>query len=841
MTQKKNEWGRLLLNGDCAALAAELEASQASEATWQALFDGIATPTFLHDAEYRIVQANRAYFAHAGLSPSQVLGKPYWMIFPRLASPLPHCSGVLEAGETASEDRFSLDTGEVFSSRGFVINDAEGNYAVSVHFLVDVTEQARTEQALLESEEKFRLVTEAVRDVFWLGRADNSGFEYVSPAFVHLWGLSPETLYSDPDAYLRAIHPDDAQDRWQALANGEARFRLNRPDGSTLWVQECRFPVAGDDPARVAGVVRDISEQKRFEAQLLHQGTHDQLTGLPNRELMRDRLELAIAAAHRHGQMVGVCFIDLDRFKVINDSLGHSTGDRVLEVVAERLRRVCREADTVARQGGDEFVVILPELEKAEDVIPAAQRILASMEAPILWQDKPLELTLSMGVCVYPRDGEDVETLLRNADTTMYQAKDSGRNNYKFFTQELNARVLQRLTLEGQLRRALERDELELYYQPQVDLNTGYVTGTEALLRWNHPELGVVGPDQFIAIAEESGLIEPIGGWVLRRACRQAREWQDLGLPPLVMSVNVSARQLASQGVSRQVRQVLEEEGLEPEYLELELTETLLASGGSAVMDELRQLKQQEVMLALDDFGTGYSSLAYLQRYPFDTLKIDLSFIRGVTTNPDNATITRTIISMAHCLGLKVVAEGVEEENQANYLRRHGCDVMQGYFYSRPVSAEAMETLLAERRQLPATEDALQGAQRTLLIVDDEPNVAHALERVLRKDGYRILQAVNAAEGMELLARYGAAVVISDQRMPEMSGVDFLSRVKEIHPSTLRMVLTGYPDVETVTRAINSGAVYKFLTKPWDDGDLAEIVREAFRTYQMRASGGQCG
>ncbi len=389
-----------------------------------------------------------------------------------------------------------------------------------------------------------------------------------------------------------------------------------------------------------------------------------------------------------------------------------------------------------------------------------------------------------------------------------------------------------RLTMENHLCHALERDELRLYYQPKVNLRTGLITGMEALIRWQSPELGMVSPAEFIPLAEETGLIEPIGEWVIRTACRQNRVWQAANLTPLTVAVNVSARQFREKNLTRVVGKALRETGLAPHYLEIELTESLVMHNVEAVAAILAELKEMGISLAMDDFGTGYSSLSCLKRFPFDKLKIDQSFVREITTAPDSAAIARTVIAMAHSLNLKVIAEGVETEGQLNYLRRNDCDEMQGYYFSRPVPAADFERLLREGRRLQHSSEGHVCPRKTLLIVDDEKDVAAALAAVLDTDGYHVLVATSAEQGFELMANHRVAVVLADQRMPRMSGTEFLSRVKELYPDSVRMIVSGFADFDTVTNAINCGAIYKFLFKPWKAEEIKEQVGEAFRHYE---------
>ena len=438
-------------------------------------------------------------------------------------------------------------------------------------------------------------------------------------------------------------------------------------------------------------------ERKRYQEQLEHQANYDVLTGLPNRNLLQDRLKRAVFA-QRNARPIAVVFIDLDHFKFINDSLGHTQGDKLLAIIAERLASIVREGDTVARLGGDEFVLVLNDQNKEDVIFRAMQRVLNKVSEPMTIDGQELYITCSAGVSLYPADAPDVETLLKNADVAMYRAKEHGRNNFQFYTPEMNDLANERLALEHSLRRALERNELLLHYQPKVNLETGMIVGAEALLRWQHPEWGLIAPERFIPIAEETGLIVQIGAWVIRTACNQARLWQDAGLPSVVMSVNLSARQFRQESFVKVVTQILHETGLKPEQLEMELTESMLMHNANAAISILAGLKSIGVRLSLDDFGTGYSSLSYLSRLPIDTLKIDRSFVQhiGDQDECDNGILAQAIISLGHSLNLTVIAEGVETGEQLQFLKAHQCDEVQGFYFCKPTVAGEFAKMLAE-------------------------------------------------------------------------------------------------------------------------------------------------
>ncbi len=430
------------------------------------------------------------------------------------------------------------------------------------------------------------------------------------------------------------------------------------------------------------------------KVELDHLAHHDVLTDLPNRILLQDRLNQAIELARRQGRQLAVMFMDLDQFKYINDSLGHAVGDQLLRSVAQRLVSCVRHSDTVSRRGGDEFVLLFPTIERAEDAALSAQKILAALALPHNIDRHDLHIGASIGISIYPDDGQDAETLIMSADTAMYSARENGRNNYKFFEQSMNVRAVQRQSIEASLRRALERQEFVLHYQPKINLHSGAIVGVEALIRWQHPERGLLLPGHFVPIAEDCGLILPMGRWVLREACRQARVWLQAGLPPITVAVNTSALEFRAKDFIENIQATLLDTGLEPRYLELELTESVLMRDADATNRMLHALADLGVKLTVDDFGTGYSSLSYLRRFPINTLKIDQSFVNDMTCNPGDASLVSAVISMGKSLKHRVIAEGVETSEQHAMLLARQCDEGQGYYFGRPVAAEAFASLL---------------------------------------------------------------------------------------------------------------------------------------------------
>lgn len=604
-------------------------------------------------------------------------------------------------------------------------------------------------------------------------------------------------------------------------------------DGSPLSVELNSEPMVDAD-THVGMVVtfQDIGERKRYLEEIALRSNFDALTGLPNRNLLNDRLTQAIERCAQENRRLAVMTLNIDRFKTINDSLGHRAGDDLLIVAARRMKSLGNGFDTLARTEGDEFVM-LAEIDDSHNLPHVVQPLLNTLAQPFRVGEHEFYLTASVGVAVAPNDGPTAESLLQNSSAAMYRTKAVGGNGFSCYASEMNAQALERLALENGLRRAIERGELVLHYQPQLNLHSGKMIGCEALVRWRHPERGLVPPAEFIPLAESSGLIVPLGEWVLREACRQNRAWQQAGLPPVKVGVNLSARQLAVQDLVQLAADILAATELDPRWLELELTESAVLADADAFIRATEQLKGLSVTLSIDDFGTGFSSLSYLKRFAIDRLKIDQSFVRDLTQDPSSAAIAMTIISLAHSLGLDVIAEGVETEAQLNFLRLRHCDEMQGFYFSKPLPADQFAALLASGRTLgPPPGTGASG--RSILLVDDEPSILSALNRLLRREGYSVFTAPGGAEGLEQLARHPIGVVISDARMPEMPGAEFLGRVRDMHPDTVRIMLSGYTDLESVTRAVNRGELYRFVTKPWVDAELLDIVRDAFHSYESR-------
>jgi diguanylate cyclase (GGDEF)-like protein/PAS domain S-box-containing protein len=610
-----------------------------------------------------------------------------------------------------------------------------------------------------------------------------------------------------------------------------AELTLQKKDGGEIAVEVQRRTLRSGASWILVAVVRDITERKDAEMRLVKLAHFDTLTGLPNRSQFYSALSRALDQAAEHRWAVGVLFLDLDRFKTINDTLGHALGDELLRQFSGRLVDCLRVRDTIGRFGGDEFAAILILPEGPQSAIGVVEKIRESLRRPFTLDGHEVTLTGSIGISVYPDDALDADSLIKYADTAMYRAKEAGRDAYRFFTAEMNAQSLARLDLESALRRAIDNDEFVLYFQPKVHIGSGRISGAEALIRWNRPGHGMVSPALFVPILEETGMIVRVGNWVIQEACRKIAEWSRNLATPVHLSVNVSGIQFFVGGLEQEVLNAIKVHGIDPELLELELTESSLMSNAEDTITVLRNLKNLGIQISVDDFGTGYSSLAYLKRFPIDKLKIDIAFVREVTSNPDDAAIVLAIINMAHSLKLQVIAEGVERDAQLAYLRRHGCDEMQGYYFSRPVPTDEFELMLKQGKALSAPADETLLDQQTLLIVDDDAFMLDVLSDFLSQDGYRILTAQTAAEGFDILARHKVQVILCDQCMPLMSGTEFMERVKNLCPDTFRIMLSAYADLTPIMAAINHVAIDRFYTKPWKGAQLRENIREGFKLH----------
>ena len=704
--------------------------------------------------------------------------------------------------------------------------------AVVTH--IDITER-KSEQARLKlAEQVFAqslegiLVTNAKGRIVIVNRAftDISGF-----TMGEVLGKHPRSLASkrhDESFHQTITDAVGNHGAWQGEIWSE------RKDGSDYpqWLKVSVVRDAAGKVCNFVGTFSDISEQKANQEKINWLSHFDPVTNLPNRFLLQDRAVHALSIAQRSGQQLSVMMLALDQFRTITDTFGHATGDHVLQQVAQRLKNAVRGQDTLARMEGKEFVLVLPETQAGGAAHFATQMIETVSQAyTVNGQEHTLGATI--GVALYPDNGADFDALIRAAQIAMHRAQSTARGSFQFYNDDIYRQIKARDQLGKALRSAIALDQLSVLYQPLADLQTGKISGVEALVRWQHPEFGAVPPAQFISLAEETGLIKTIGEWVLRRACSDMQVWQRSGINLPHVAVNVSPLQIQDADFLVQVQRALADFQIDPTFVHLEVTE-------SAVMDDveksesmLKALKALGLRLSLDDFGTGYSSLSYLKRFPFDKVKIDQSFVRDVGSSRTDVVIVKVIVAMAHGLGLRVIAEGVETESQCEIMRNSVCDEIQGYFFSRPVSAQTIAELFTQNLQLPPDLLRLRKPQRTLLLVDDDTNVLASLKRLFRQDGHKLLTASSGALALETLATHKVDVIVSDQRMPGMTGVEFFRTAKVRHPDTIRIMLSGYTELQSVTDAINEGAIYRFLTKPWDDDQLRDHIRKAFEFKEL--------
>ena len=820
-----------------------------SQEMTQLVVDHIPHQIFWKDLDLRYRGCNDVFLRAAGLTSQQeVVGKsdfdfPWSHNAERIRA---DDAMIIRSGlpQLNREDHLLFADGSVhwFLINKLPLHDQAGKTIGLLGTIEDVSERKQVELMLqlhnraLESSVNAIAITAIHDGSDTINYANRALAELTGHAAGELAGRSlEELLASDDDAAARtALH-----EAVQGQSDVQLMLRGRHRDGRNWWAQLHVAPVGGSEGQHThrVCVLTDMTSTMDYQAQLEHQASHDALTGLPNRNLCGDRLAQAISYAQRYGHTVWVAFLDLDNFKLVNDNLGHEAGDELLRTVAARLRGCVRDTDTVARMGGDEFVLVLLDGHDATPSQTMLRKILDSISAPVQLAGREHTVSCSMGVSLYPADSSEPQLLMRYADIAMYRAKESGRNQVQFYEPAMHARIVERAAIENELRGALARNEMFLVYQPKMNVATGEISGVEALLRWRHPTMGLIPPVRFIGVAEETGLIVAIGRWVIRTACAQNKAWQDAGLPPLRVAVNVSARQFRDKALADEVVDALRSTGLLAQYLELELTESMMMQNADEAVVTVQRLKKVGVGISIDDFGTGYSSLAYLKLFPIDYLKIDQSFVRDMLGDPTVAAIVRSVISLGHSLDFRIIAEGVETEGQLAYLQRYNCDEAQGYHLSKPILPEEFATLLQQEQSRQPALRPTDERKGTLLLLDDEPNVLSSLMRLLRRDGYQILAAHNAQEAFSMLATHEVQVVVSDQRMPDMNGTEFLSRVRKLYPGTVRIILSGYAELESVLGAINRGEIYRFYTKPWDDQALRDNIREAFRYHALMHGG----
>jgi len=639
--------------------------------------------------------------------------KPVWVNDVTCDGNFPRASAAMEAGLRAGLGIPVLAGDEMIAVLEFFVRaprDEDEHLTGIVSSIAaqlgSMIEHKRAQEALRRSENQLRAIVDAEPECVKIVAADGTLLQMNAAGLAMIEASRPEQVIGKPIFGL--LLPEYREPFRDFIDNvlrgnkGKMEFEMIGFKGTHRWMESHSVAMPSDrgGPPVMLSITRDITELKNSERRLKQLAHFDSLTDLPNRVQFIERLEQTMADADRNERLVGVAFLDLDRFKYINDSLGHGKGDLLLREVAIRLNGAIRRGDTVARLSGDEFALVLADMGHVDDAVRVAQKILDVFRQPFLVAGHELFVTASMGITLYPFDDRGAQDLLRNADVAMYRAKESGKNNFQFYVAEMTAKATERLSLENDLRSALDRGELSLHYQPIADGKSGRVVGMEALLRWKHPVRGMISPAQFIPLAEETGFIIPIGEWVLRTACLQCRAWQKQGFPSLSVAVNLSSRQFHQKDLPASIYNILQETGLNPLYLDLEITEGLVMQQAESSINTLRELKAMDMRISIDDFGTGYSSLSYLKRFPIDVLKIDQSFVRGIPGDADDAAIAGTIITMAHSLGLKVVAEGVETREQLNFMREHDCDAMQGYFLSKPLPADQFESFLKSGARL---------------------------------------------------------------------------------------------------------------------------------------------
>lgn len=707
--------------------------------------------------------------------------------------------------------------------------DADGKVAGVTGTMLDITKRKEMEDSLRLSATVFENTTEGVI----ITDADEN-IVSTNRAVFDITGYENSEIIQKPISILKSQRHDDEfyRDIQKTVAKtgswqGEVWNKRKNGEIYPQWLNISVVKNANKEISNYVWVFTDISAIKESQQKLDHLAHHDPLTGLPNRLLLDARMTQSLSRARRNKSKIAVMFLDLDHFKNVNDTLGHPIGDLLLQEVSRRLNECVREEDTVCRQGGDEFIVILEELYDSHFASDVAQKIIVSLAQKYNLQGHEVFVTCSIGISLYPDDSEDMTTLFKNADSALYRAKAQGRNAYQYYTDELTVNAMQRMHMENGLRNAIGRNELVLHYQPQVDLYSGQIVGVEALVRWQHPEKGLLIAEDFIPLAEETGLVVRIGEWVLRGACKCLKSWIDNGLAKIKMCVNVSAVEFNQKNFSQTIANILSETGLEGECLELELTERIVMKDAQNSVIIMKELKKLGVSFSIDDFGTGYSSLSYLKKFPISKIKIDKSFISNITTDSEDAAISQAVISMSHSMHLKTVAEGVETLEQQEFLRSRQCDEIQGYYFSYPLSEAKMEELLNSGSKIDIAK--LQKKEKVLLIVDDNRVISDKLEHILQSDGYKMLHASSSKDALDIMATNNVHIIIVDQDLSEMGGVELLRKVRKLYANTIRILLTSYNDPEIIARAVNESAVHKIISKSLTNDDkMLKDIRAAF-------------
>ena len=820
---------------DITAQVHALEQTRLAQQALQSISHGL----LISGPDRLILSANKAFEAMTGYCEQELLGRSCALL--QGAETDPHTVLAMRRALTAGQPfraqvrNYRKDATPFWNELSIdPVHDAHGQLTHFVGIQRDVT-QALDQQLQLQLANQ---IVEQAREGVMVTNA-NGELVMVNKAFSHITdyhadevlGRNPRMLSSDRHDrhfYTSMWHQLKTTGYW----TGEI---WNRRKNGEEYLESLSLTVLHDTQGRVShyvGTMLDVTQERASRARLDWLSHFDALTGLANRTLLRERCDHDIGVARRDGKPVAMLVLGLDRFSIINDAMGFAVGDKMLAEIARRLSHAVREQDTVARHSGDEFVLVLPG-ETPEGACLLADRLQQVVAYPVQAYDAELTASVSIGIAFFPGDGQDFETLLGSAQVAMHMSKEHGGKQRQFYRADVYEATIAKVAVVAALRNAIRLDQLAVHYQPFADMQTGRIGGMEALLRWTHPELGRVSPATFIPMAEQSGLIIEIGYWVLRRACQDLQHWGEQGLAAPPVSVNLSPNQIHDPDLVPNIVAIMNEFAIDPALICLELTEGAMMDDVAHSERVMHALKEIGVGLALDDFGTGYSSLSHLKRFPFDKVKIDQSFVRDIQTSTQDAVIAKVVISMAHGLGLRVVAEGVETEMQCEFMRRNVCDEVQGYFFARPMPAAELAVMLREDHRLPPHLIRVQSRPRTMLLVDDDPVVACALQQLLERDGYRILTANSGPRGLELLGANPVDIIVSSQRLPGMTGVEFLRRARMQHPETIRVVLSGHTDLQAVTDAIGEGVVYRYIAKPWDDSQLRAFIAQAFHHKEL--------